>query len=83
MDPTGSAILLIDELGVPMAGAMVKVTVGATTGTTTLDASGMVCLKAPPGTSVTVELVDSHEGSAGESTTTPSGKHFKAGGSGP
>ena len=78
-----SAILLIDELGIPLAGASVKVTVGGVTSTTTADGSGTVCFNVPPGTSVTVEHVDMHEARPGESTTTPSGHHFLAGGTGP
>jgi hypothetical protein len=78
-----SAIQLIDELGLPMAGVTVRVTAGGVTTTATADGSGLVCLSHPPGTSVTVELADMHEGSAGESTVTSSGTHFRAGGTGP
>src|SRR5260370_875003 len=78
-----SAILLIDELGIPMAGASVSVTVGGVTSSTTADGSGIVCFSVPPGTNVSVQLVDMHEARAGESTTTPSGHHFLAGGTGP
>src|SRR2546425_12606374 len=68
-----SAIQFVDELGIPMSGASVNVTIGATTTTETADGSGTVCFTVPPGTSISVKLDDGHELNPGDSTTTPSG----------
>lgn len=81
--PHSSAILLIDEIGLPMASESVEVTIGATTSSMTTDASGTLCFTEPPGTSVTIKTGDAQEAKSGESTSTPSGHHFKAGGTGP
>ena len=81
--PHPSAIQLIDELGIPMAGATVNVTIRGVTTSMTADGTGTLCFSDPPGTSVTVEVVDLHETRPGESTTTPSGHHFRANGTGP
>jgi hypothetical protein len=74
---------LIDELGRPMAGASVQVTIGGTTSTMTADGSGSICFSSPPGTNVQIELSETHEAMAGDSTTTGSGHHFRSGGTGP
>jgi hypothetical protein len=79
-----SAILLIDEIGLPMLGVTVQVTIDGVTSTMTSDATtGILCFTQPPGTKVKIELADVHEGKPGESTKTPSGQHFKANGPGP
>lgn len=78
-----SAILLIDELGRPMARAAVRVTIGGTAADMRADASGMICFSVSPGTGVQLELVEAHEAGPGESTTTSSGKHFRTSGTGP
>ncbi len=78
-----SAILLIDELGLPMAGATAQVTIGGAVSSMTADGSGTLCFTVPPGTSVQVQLGDTQETQPGESTTTASGHHFLANGTGP
>src|ERR1700754_1816236 len=78
-----SAIQIIDELGLPIAGASVRLTIGGGISTTSSDASGIVCFTQPPGTSVQVQLNEMHEARAGESATTPSGRHFRTMGPGP
>jgi hypothetical protein len=78
-----SAILLIDELGLPITNTAVRVTIGGVSSNTTSDASGRVCFTQPPGTMVQVRLDDMHEAQPGESTTTSSGHHFRANGNGP
>jgi len=80
---SASAIQIIDEIGLPIGGASVQLTIGGVTSTTTSDGNGIVCFTQPPGTSVRVQLVDMHEASAGESTRTPSGRHFRTNGPGP
>jgi hypothetical protein len=78
-----SAVQVVDELGMPIAGVTVNVTIGGTSSTPSTDSSGTLCFSFPPGTSVQVALSPMHEAHAGDSTTTPSGHHFKAGGTGP
>jgi len=79
-----SEILVVDEIGLPFGNQAVTLTVpsGDTVNTTTL-ADGRICLDLPPGTTIVVHLVETHEGRSGDSTTTPSGRHFLAGGTGP
>lgn len=79
----GSAVQLLDELGIPLAGATVDVTINGVTSRMTADGTGTLCFADPPGTSVRVALADSHDVKAGDSTATPSGRHFRAGGDGP
>jgi hypothetical protein len=81
--PFSSAIQILDEIGLPIAGATVRVTIGGAATTTTTDGSGIICFTRPPGTSVQVQLVDMHEARPGDSTTTPSGRHFRLNGTGP
>jgi hypothetical protein len=81
--PHSSSVVLIDEIGLPMAGITVDVTIGATTSPMTTDGSGTLCFTSPPGTSVTIKTGDAQEAKAGDSTSTPSGHHFKADGTGP
>src|SRR5262245_5607216 len=80
----GSEILVIDELGLPLAG--VAVTVRPSSGSPInagTDSSGKVCLNLPPGSSVQVDVGNIHETAPGDSITTPSGTHFRSGGTGP
>ena len=83
--PTSSSqIQLIDEIGLPFANQAVTVTLPdgrAGNGNTLAD--GRLCLSAPPGTSVRIQLANTHEGQPSESTTTPSGRHFLMNGIGP
>jgi hypothetical protein len=67
----------------PMAGATAQVTVGGATSSMTADSSGTLCFSVPPGTSVQIQLADMHESQPGESTSTPSGHHFRTNGTGP
>ena len=78
-----SGILLIDELGIPIASTAVRLTIGGVVSNTSSDGNGYLLFTHPPGTSVTVELADMHEARAGDSTNTPSGQHFRANGTGP
>jgi len=68
---------VIDELGLPMQNTNVQIAIGggAAQGFVT-DSQGRVFFNAPPGASVVVQVPDTHEAAAGQSTTTPSGKHF-------
>lgn len=79
-----SEILVVDELGLPIVSSTVTLilSTGAVHNVTT-DATGKVCLSLPPGTTGQFELANIHEAATGDSTTTPSGHHFAAGGSGP
>jgi hypothetical protein len=79
-----SEILIVDEIGIPFRNAAVilrPATGGAHNMTT--DGNGKICLSIPPGTACEVELANTHEASAGDSTTTTSGRHFATGGTGP
>lgn len=80
---SASAILLIDELGLPLVNVSVRVTIGGVSSTMTSDGSGNLCFTQPPGTMVQVQLADMHEAQPGESTTDSSGHHFRANGNGP
>lgn len=80
----GSEILIIDEIGLPLANTAVTLwPSGGGTLSATTDASGKVCLSLPPGTSIQVEVAQVHEVAPGDSTTTSSGRHFAANGAGP
>lgn len=79
-----SEILVVDEIGMPFGNT--AVTLHMSSGSTfnmTTDANGKICLSLPPGTTCEVELANIHEARAGDSTSTPSGQHFAAGGTGP
>jgi hypothetical protein len=81
---SGSEILIVDELGLPVASSAVIVRPGGGGPLNmTTDGTGKIRLNVPPGTSVEVEIADIHETAAGDSTNTASGQHFKAGGTGP
>lgn len=72
-----SSILVIDELGLPMQNSAVSITFGTDPPQShTTDSDGRVCFHRPPGTAVVVRIVDTHESQPGQSTTTPSGRHF-------
>jgi hypothetical protein len=79
-----SELLFVDEIGLPLAGLAVtlRFASGAVISTTT-DVDGKVGLNVAPGTTGEAELVQMHEGASGDSTSTPSGRHFAAGGTGP
>lgn len=81
---SASEILVVDEIGLPMAGVAVilRPASGGSFNTTT-GADGKICLNLPPGSNVEVELASMHEAKAGESTSGASGQHFAAGGTGP
>jgi hypothetical protein len=87
--PTGpcahaqSSILIVDELGLPLASTSVQVTAGAATAGMTTDPNGFLCFSAPPGTAVRIEIADAHQMASGDSSTTSSGHHFLANGTGP
>lgn len=78
-----SELLVVDELGLPYRSASVTVRIGGGTFTSSTDANGKICLSLAPGTSFEIELAETHEGKAGDSTSTASGRHFSAGGTGP
>ena len=82
-----SATQVVDELGIPVANEKVKITLGTgAVHNTTTDANGIVCFGSlSPGTTGQVELedIDTHEAGEGDSTSTPSGQHFKTNGTGP
>ncbi|MGD0362196.1 MAG: hypothetical protein ABSC93_15080 [Bryobacteraceae bacterium] len=60
-----------------MANTSVQVAIGGGAAQTfTTDAQGQVTLHTPPGASVVVQVADTQEAAAGQSTTTASGKHF-------
>ena len=81
---SGSEILVVDELGLAVAGTAVVVTPsGGAAMNATTDATGKMCFSFPPGTSFQVQIADTHEAAAGDSVTTASGRHFQAGGTGP
>ena len=81
---TGSEILIVDEIGLPLANTAVTVTPsGGAASSATTDATGKICLSLPPGTPVQVEIVNMHEANPGDSTTTGSGRHFATNGTGP
>jgi hypothetical protein len=72
-----SSILLIDEIGLPMQGTSVDISIGgAAAQNFTTDSHGRVCFHHPPGTAVVVQVAETHETRPGQSTTTPSGRHF-------
>jgi len=79
----GSELLLVDELGLPYKSVSVTIVMGGGSHPGTTDATGKLCLSLPPGSSFDIELAETHEGGAGDSTSTGSGKHFSAGGTGP
>lgn len=82
--PHSSEIQLIDELGLPMGGVTLQMSVGGgASSPVTTDASGKICFSSSPGTSVSLRLDDLHESQAGESIVTPSGHHFRANAGGP
>jgi hypothetical protein len=81
--PHPSEVLLVDEIGRPIASASVKLTLGGVVSTVSTNADGKICFSSPPGTSIIVELASMHEAASGDSTKTPSGQHFKASGTGP
>ena len=78
-----SAILIVDELGLPLASTSLQVTVGATTSGMTTDANGVLCFTDPPGTAVQIQIAASHQTAVGDSSVTSSGHHFAANGTGP
>lgn len=77
------AILIVDELGLPLASTSLQVTVGATTSAMTTDANGFLCFADPPGTAVRIQIADAHQTAVGDSSVTSSGHHFVANGTGP
>jgi len=72
---------LIDELGLPLKNARVKITypTGRTRETTT-DGSGTFVARVKPEESLVLEIDDAHEAAPGDGTTTSSGTHFHTGG---
>jgi|APLak6261659120_1056016.scaffolds.fasta_scaffold11428_1 hypothetical protein len=80
----GSEILIINEIGLPLVNTPVTVRIsGGNATNATTDSNGKICLNVPPGTSVQVEIANVHEITPGESTSTGSGRHFAANGTGP
>jgi hypothetical protein len=77
-------LFLVDELGLPLRRAPVQVVLpdGKTIDLVT-DDHGKAWPQLEQGTSFDVVVTDVHEGGAGDSLTTPSGRHFAAGGDGP
>ena len=72
-----SAILVIDEIGLPMKSTTVTVILGGgAPQDLTTDDEGRVCFHEPPGTAAVVKLAETHEAKEGQSTKTPSGQHF-------
>ena len=79
-----SAVVLMDELGRPMANVAVQVTINGATNPQNTDNHGMIVFAATPaGTAVVLRLVDTHMAQAGESTNDASGRHFRLLGDGP
>jgi hypothetical protein len=79
-----SEILIVDEIGLPLGNTSVKLQLsGGGVHNVTTDANGKICLTLPPGTSGQIEIDNIHEAAPGDSTTTGSGRHFAAGGTGP
>lgn len=75
--------MIVDEIGIPLASTSVTVDVAGVVSSQTTDGSGVLTFCVASGTSVKVQVIDTHEGKGGESTVTPSGHHFKANGTGP
>jgi hypothetical protein len=79
-----SAVILMDELGLPIANKSVQVRLGGgAPQSLTTDSNGRICFMDAPGTTIEITVTDTHESKAGESTTTPSGHHFRYQGTGP
>jgi hypothetical protein len=81
--PGQTSVILIDEIGLPLANTSVQVQLrGGDKQTLTTDANGMLCFNGPA-TTGQVDVGNIHEATPGESTKTNSGQHFKAGQGGP
>ncbi len=80
---SGSEVLLMDELGEPLAGVAVQCDVGAGWAGTTTDATGRICFADPPGLAVKIKAPELHEAAPGSGVTTASGKHIALGGTAP
>lgn len=79
-----SAVLVVDEIGIPLRNTAITVRIGAAApANTSTDANGMICFSQPPGLTGQIELAETHEAGTGDSTATASGQHFRAGGTGP
>jgi hypothetical protein len=77
-------VVLMDELGRPMANVAVQVTIGGAPNMRNTNGNGMIVFAlTPAGTAVTLNLVDTHMAQVGESTSDASGQHFSLLGEGP
>jgi hypothetical protein len=80
----GPSILFVDEIGLPVKNSPVKLRLAdGQQLVLTTDNEGKVYPGLAAGTRFHAELPNIHEASSGQSTRTPSGQHFSAGGSGP
>lgn len=78
-----SEILILDEIGLPLRGVAVKLTIAGVERRLTTNGDGFLCLSDPVGTAGQVKVGAIHETRAGDATTTLSGAHFGCGASGP
>jgi outer membrane protein OmpA-like peptidoglycan-associated protein len=79
-----TVVSLVDELGLPLRNATVRVLVpGSTPEEVQTDVNGTIRPRVAPGSSFDVVVLDAHEGGAEDSLTTPSGRHFATGGVAP
>jgi outer membrane protein OmpA-like peptidoglycan-associated protein len=79
-----SFVLIVDEIGLPVKDTTVKVRFAdGRVVTFFTDQQGRIDPVLAPGETFSVEVADIQEGRPGASTTTPSGQHFAANGTGP
>jgi outer membrane protein OmpA-like peptidoglycan-associated protein len=77
-------VFLVDEIGLPLRKAAVQIVLPDGTKQDVLtDDKGCIRPRVAPGDSFDVIVKDAHEGGPNDSLTTPSGRHFEAGGTGP
>src|SRR4051812_43293620 len=77
-------LLIVDELGLPLANAKVRIVLAdGTTENAVTAADGTVRPRVGEGDTFDVLIPDAHEGGVGDALETPSGKHFTTGGDGP
>lgn len=77
-------IVLLDELGCPLAGRRIRVLVPEHEAIAVVsDEDGKIRVRVPPACHFELVIEGVHEGAPGDSLTTASGHHFAAGGDGP
>jgi hypothetical protein len=77
-------VVLVDEIGLPLRNAAVRLLLpNGRREEARTDDQGAIRPRVPPGSSFDVVVLDVHEAGAQDSLTTPSGRHFEAGGVAP